>query len=230
MLGYERGLDRVVLYPNTGDGIFWTGVSESNLSPEDTKNRSLHYDGVKYHNTVMSDSTGVALSVYTYPPELDSGGRFGLTYRTENEDLGYAIHILYHQRFTFGEMVRKTISGSGDVDLFTITGSSTPSPFGVGSPTSHVIVDSRYTPHRTLEMVESTLYGSDAAAPRLPDIKELYEIFESNMILRITDHGDGIWSADGPSSAIVMITDTEFEITWPSVIFEDSRTYKISSL
>jgi hypothetical protein len=59
---------------------------------------------------------------------------------------------------------------------------------------------------------------------------KVLEMFESGAILRIVDHGDGTWTATGPDEAIKMLSSTMFEITWPSAIYIDTETYKISSL
>lgn len=66
--------------------------------------------------------------------------------------------------------------------------------------------------------------------PRFPTLEELLDIFESGVILRITDHGDGTWTADGPDSAIQMLTESMFRITWPSAVYISADTYQISSL
>jgi hypothetical protein len=78
--------------------------------------------------------------------------------------------------------------------------------------------------------LEALIYGDDDNDPVLPSPTEVLEIFESHTTLRITDNGDGSWTATGPDSAIVMLDATTFQITWPSAIFIDATSYKISSL
>lgn len=64
----------------------------------------------------------------------------------------------------------------------------------------------------------------------MPGMLEVVAMFENASLLKITDHGDGSWTAEGPDEAIQMLSPTEFEITWPSAVYLSSDTYRISSL
>ena len=74
------------------------------------------------------------------------------------------------------------------------------------------------------------IYESSETSARLPEPQEIFDLFEDASILKITDHGDGSWTAEGPDEAIQMLDATSFEITWPSAVYLSSGTYRISSL
>ena len=93
-----------------------------------------------------------------------------------------------------------------------------------------MIINSTIAYPGVLSVIENTLYGSADTSARLPEPQEIFDLFEDGAILKITDHGDGTWTAEGPDSAIQMLSATEFEITWPSAVYLSSDTYRISSL
>ena len=66
----------------------------------------------------------------------------------------------------------------------------------------------------------------------MPSIDEVIEILEQYVSLRITDHGDGTWSAEeiNTTGIIQMEDDTEFSITWDSAKYIDDQVYTIESL
>jgi hypothetical protein len=78
--------------------------------------------------------------------------------------------------------------------------------------------------------VEEVLYGNDTTAPRLPTPRELLDLFIDNALLKITDNGDGTWSAEGPDSILQILVNDQFTIDWPSVITLDEDRVQISSL
>jgi hypothetical protein len=81
-----------------------------------------------------------------------------------------------------------------------------------------------------MEAVLNVLYGTDTESPRLPTPAELLNLFIDNALLKITDNGDGTWTAEGPDSIISALNADEFKIDWPSVVVLDEDTIQISSL
>jgi len=138
----------------------------------------------------------------------------------------YKIHLVYNTKISPGNVSHKQF----EVDPFSWDFTSLPIKIFGERRSAHLIVDASKSYSSTMEDLEDVLYGSDTELPHLPLPEELLSIFESNAILRITDNGDGTWTADGPDEAIVMLDSTTFEITWPSAIYIDAVSYTISSL
>ena len=99
-----------------------------------------------------------------------------------------------------------------------------------GEFSAHVVINPKNAYPWAMSAIEDILYGTGISDSRFPGIIEVVDLFENASILRITDNGDGSWTAEGPDEAISMLDSTSFEITWPSAIYLDSETYRISSL
>jgi hypothetical protein len=93
-----------------------------------------------------------------------------------------------------------------------------------------LIVVTDFADPDALAQLEDILYGNADNEPSLPDPQTVYELFESNTVLKITDNGDGTWTATGPDSVITMLDADTFQIDWPSAILVDGTTYQIYSL
>jgi len=121
------------------------------------------------------------------------------------------------------------MSDSTDTSPFSWNISTVPIKMGDVS-SAHLIIDPRFAYPWVIQELEDLLYGSSGNNPYLPPPEEILDLFEDASILKITDHGDGTWTAEGPDEAIRMLDSTTFEITWPSAVYIDSTTYRISSL
>lgn len=232
---YHAGVDRGVLYPSVGPGLVWNGL----ISIEDDieiESGEKYVDGVKYNNRNSVDSFAVSLEAFSYPPELDTDpGPISFTYRTlvgnDTDEIGhgYLIHIVYNSLFESSTKAYQSLGESTDPIAFSWKVTTTPMELN-GLYSAHLVIDTRLAYSWAVEELEKVIYGSTSSDPKLPTPEELYEIFEDASILKITDHGDGTWTAEGPDHVIQMIDSTSFEITWPSAIYLDPTTYKISSL
>lgn len=228
---YEQGISNVVLYLDPSKGLAWQGVTSLNETPERGTRSALYLDGQVVNQSGSLDHYHSVLSAYTYPPELDAHYSFfcGLCYRTEVEG-GYLLHLLYNiSLHTKESAYTDLLNGSPTIfgwDLFGL------SETNLGLDVfSHLIIDSRKTHDWILGPIEDILYGVDGLDAQLPDQNQILEFFEDGSILRITDHGDGTWTAEGPDEAITMIDEVTFELTWPSVVkFTGSPTFEVSSL
>lgn len=254
---YETGVDRGVLYLDGLDGIAWNGLVAVSESPSGGDAKPYYVDGVKYLNHAVKEEFEASVEAYTYPDEFamcDGSNSiaqglfitqqmrqsFGLSYRTRvGNDLegiahGYKIHIVYGALATPSSKDYKTFDDSTDVLTFNWKLTATPKKFedaAFGTKYgAHIVVDSRKTYPWVMAAIESVLYGSISTAPTLPTPSELIALFADNALLKITDNGDGTWTADGPDAAITMLSDTEFQIDWESAIYLDEETYQISSL
>jgi hypothetical protein len=123
-------------------------------------------------------------------------------------------------------------STGGDISpvAFAWDFSTAPVEIPFGRPTAHLVIVTDFAEADALAALEDILYGDDENAPSLPDPQTVYELFESNTTLRITDNGDGTWTATGPDDVVVDNGDGTFTINWPSALFIDATTYQIYSL
>lgn len=231
---HESGVDRGVLYPATGAGLVWNGLLTVDESLGQVETTSLYYEGERYLQTLTAKDFSLHVEAYTYPDVLDLQTELGFSYRTTISDgysnVGFKLHLVYNAMFLVGDISRSTLNSESETAPFTWEVITRANILAGSLPSSHLVIDSRTTHPWVLSSVEELIYGSDSEPPKLPSPRELMEIYEAGSILRITDHGDGTWTADGPDSAIKMVSDTEFEITWPSAKFINTNTFQISSM
>lgn len=250
---YESGIDRGVLYVDGQPGIAWTGLTSVVEHPSGGSQRAYYIDGVKYLNVPSSEEFEATINAFTYPNEFaqcdgttqvhhglfisqQTRKSFGLSYRTRigndltGTDHGYKIHIVYNALATPSQRTNKTFESSIDPFDFSWDITTRP-PASTGyKRTAHLVIDSRLTNPQTISAVEDILYGTDSNAARIPSLVELVNVFETNTVLTVTDHGDGTYTVTGPPEAIQMLDSTTFQITWPSAVYIDAESYTISSL
>ena len=253
---YEAGTDRGVLYVD-GIGHPWNGLVSVDESPSGGEVEHYYQDGVPYVSETKTEEFKAKIEAYTYPNafilcdgsfEMAQGvyvGQqerkpFGLTYRTligndlEEQDHGYKLHIIYE---AFAQPASKSYSTLGersDASTFSWGISTRPvkfedAAFGLKYG-AHIVLDSREVYPWAMAALEEVLYGTADAEPRLPTPRELLDIFIDNALLKITDNGNGTWTAEGPDSIITMLATDLFQIDWPSAVMLDENTYQISSL
>lgn len=250
---FELGVDRGVLYVADQPGVAWTGLISVQENPSGGDPRPFYIDGVKYLNIPAAEEFQATITAFTYPPvfgtcdgtaQINSGlfithqprKSFGFSYRSivgndlSGSDYGYKIHIVYNALAAPSQRDNTTLGDSADPSPFAWDITTKPPAMAGYKRTAHIIVDSRYTNPVTMSAVEDILYGSASDSARLPGLAELIELFADNTILTVTDHGDGTYSVNGPDSAIQMLDDSNFQITWASAIYIDADTYTISSL
>lgn len=244
---FTTGIDRGVLYLLDEVGVPWNGLVSVNETPSGAEAISNFYDGSKFFSSRTPESFGGSIEAYTYPREFNrfngdvdfltgqNRETFGFSYRTilanDPDSIGqrHLIHIVYNATVSPVQKNNQTISSSPSASIFSWKFETVPVTMG-NRQGSHLVVDTAMASPEALAELEDILYGTEDTFPRLPDPQEVIDIFENASILRITDHGDGTWTAEGPDEAIKMLSSTLFEITWPSAIYIDSVTYEISSL
>lgn len=237
------------MYPRSGPGVAWNGLVSVMESVDDTTQTITYFDGEKAQNQLSLGVFQATLDAFTYPDEFEpySGHvdhlffeqprrAFNFCYRTLIGDAvdglarGYKLHLVYNALARPATSNNETLGENSSVSPFSWDLTTTPVPFPGANAGAHLIVDSTKVYPWVLTALENVLYGEEFESPRMPDPDDLLALFEEGSILRITDHGDGTWTADGPSSAIVMLNSTTFEITWPSAIYISDVEYQISSL
>ena len=248
---YEAGIDRGVVYVANQPGVPWIGLTSISENPSGGDPKSYYVDGVKYLNVSAPEEFEATITAFTYPNEFEecdgshqprtgllvTGQRrksFGLTYRTRigtdlDEEHAHKIHLVYNAMVSPTTRSRKTISDTTGVDDFSWKIVACPPPVTGYIPTSHFIVDTRYTDPSVVELIENKLYGTDTDDPALPTVEELFGYYDTINGLVIVDNGDGTWTATAPNDVIRMLDDTTFEITAATATFIDSDSYTISS-
>jgi hypothetical protein len=105
-----------------------------------------------------------------------------------------------------------------------------------GTPTNHIILDSRKIDSLTLDYIQGWLYsggstpsGASSAFPFMPSPEDVYEIINQSLepSLIITDNGNGTFTAEG--EAVVMVDSTTYTIQSNTVTVIDENSYTISS-
>lgn len=249
---YEAGVDRGVLYLPNGNGVSWSGLISVNEGASGNSISPIYYDGVKYADALVLGDFSASLKAYTYPDEflefegileVENGlflanqrpNRFGLSYRTKiGDDEGnadyYKIHILYNLTAIPSQKDYRTLSAESEVTEFEWTVTSIPGQIYGFRPTAHVIFDTRKMSPLLLEDIEHTLYGDAFDNATLPPLSTLTSFVGEWVIMRITDNGDGTWTATGPDDLFTMLDATTFQITQANAKYLDADTYVISDL
>lgn len=245
---FEAGVDRGVFYPQEGPGVPWIGLIAIQEAPSGADLYENFYDGIRNRLTRLGESFAAQIEAYTYPPEFEAydgvvdrlGGQkrkeFGFAYRVQTADdiqglsRGHKIHLVYNATTIPSDRDYASVSKSTDLTTFSWGVTTRPHRFLDGSFSAHVVIDTRVAHAWAVKALEDILYGTADLDPRLPSPDEVVQLFEDASILRVTDHGDGTWTAEGPDEAFNFGPNGYFEITWPSAIWLDQNTYRLSSL
>lgn len=258
---YETGIDRGVLYID-GVGYPWTGLTAVNEAPEGGEARSYYVDGQKYYNGSSREEFKATVEAYTYPDEFmacdgtapmlkgmyitqQARKSFDFCYRTKigNDSAGlnhgYKLHLVYNAVASPTAKNYRTLGDSSEPSTFSWTLTTRNERFDTTNTGvrfgSHVIIDSRTTYPWALQMLEDHLYGkfgANGSVARMPTPEELIQIFVDSSLLKITDNGDGTWTAEGSDEIVSMISSNKFQIDWPSAEFliNSNTTYTVSNL
>lgn len=245
---YETGVDRGILYPNSGIGVAWNGLISMNEVSE-SEEIPRYVDGLKLRSKQGSGGFSATLEAFTYPDEFlvydgtvdriitqQRHKSFGLCYRTkignavDGLDGGYKIHIVYNALASPTEKSYASINNSSEAITFSWGITTTPKPIQGAKACAHFIIDTSKAHTWTIEALEDALYGSDSVEPTLPSPNAIFAIFEANALFTVTDNGDGTFTVTGPDEQVQMLDATTFQITSQSAIFINETSYRISSL
>lgn len=247
---YETGVDRGVLYLPEGGGVPWNGLLSVNENVVGKQSAPFYFDGVKYADVIGVGDFAGSIKAYTYPDEflqfdgivsLGNGlfvtnqnpKRFNLSYRTkigneEDDELGYKIHILYNLTAIASQKNYQSQSNDPNIIEFEWNITAIPEDAPGFQPTAHLIIDSRHMNPILLADIENTLYGTVGTDPELPSVSTLTSFISDWVIIRITDNGNGTWTATGPDDLITMLDSTTFQIIQANAEYLDADTYMIS--
>jgi hypothetical protein len=214
---YELGVDRGVLYFDTGVIVPWNGLTEVQQNPNRNADSS-YFDGVKLADFVTIEGFSAKVSAISYPKEFEEaygnlvirrgiclGGQepktFSFCYRTKlgtdlDPDAGYKIHIVYNVLAIPDGRTYDTISDDPDVTKFGWDFRTVPETISGYRESSYVVINStKITPSLLVEL-ENMLYGTPDTQPRLPSLNELATfVSDYASFITIVDNGDGTWGA-----------------------------------
>lgn len=202
---FETGIDRGMLYLPFMPGMAWNGLVKVTETPIGGTPREFYIDGAKYLNLASLEEYSATIEAFTAPkafalatgmtelsPGLLVGGQnrqqFAFSYRTligSDQSIpgsDYKIHIVYNALARNTDYVHQTSSENLEPQSRSWTVTAIPEEFVNGKPTAHYIVDTRVVDPDIIEHLESILYGSDIADPRLPSVAELIGILSSASI------------------------------------------------
>jgi hypothetical protein len=190
---YESGVDRGVLYPQSGPGVAWNGLVSVNESVDGNDTTAFHFDGVKYLDTVSPSAYRATVNAFSAPREFGEcigersvipgfvitrqrRVRFGFSYRTLiGTGLGYKLHLVYNASATPESRSYATMNESASAETRSWRFDAVPELSSTHRPSAHFVIDSTKTNPAALANVESILYGSATRSPRLLNSSELID-------------------------------------------------------
>jgi len=246
---YETGIDRGVFYPVEGVGVPWNGLIAVSEAPSGGDISQGYFDGEKFRQQRLNGSFSALIRAYTYPREfegydgLDISGQtqqrrkmFNLSYRTtvgndHSSNSHHLIHLVYNAVVSPSTRGFSTIGANNEAIPFEWQLETVPEILPSGEFSAHLIINTAIAYPWAVAMFEDIIYGSANNESRFPSITEVLNLFENASILRVTNHGDGTVTIDGPDDIVKMIGIDLWEIgPWPSVVQTGVHTYHISSL
>ncbi len=204
---YETGVDHGVLYPTKAGvyqtGVPWNGLTGVTESPSGAESTAQYADNIKYLNLVSAEEFGATVEAFTYPPEFavcDGSAEpvrgvrigqqtrrpFGMSYRTlkgndlEGTEYGYLLHLIYGATASPSERAYATVNDSPEAITFSWTLTTTPVEVPGYKPTASLTIDSTLVSPQNMAALETILYGSETAEPRLPMPEEVIRLIGSS--------------------------------------------------
>lgn len=242
---YSRGIKNGVLYPQNSPGVAWNGLISVTEKGDDAP--TVQYlEGMPYNNHFPLDVFQGTLTAFTYPPEfevyngVDTGVTaqsrlaFGFSYCDNRE-----LHIVYQASIGPSNDQYSSLGDTPNPVSFAWPITTVPVDVPGSRPTSHLIVSLDLIGTAAMDLLQAALYGDDENDPYLPDVAAVIEMFESSTLIRITDNGDGTWTATGPDELVyidpdhhiydagdtfVIIADTVINMTQGQYIISSSNS------
>ena len=192
---YETGIKKGVLYPQSAQGTYPTGVAWNGLtavteSPSGAEPTPIYADDIKYLSLMSAEEFGATIEAYTYPDEFaacdgsasltegvtigqQARQSFGLSYRTTlgndvvGDAYGYKLHLIYGALAAPSEKAYATVNDSPEAMTMSWEITTTPVAVTGFKPTASITIDSTKVDATKLAALEAILYGG-AEAARLP--------------------------------------------------------------
>jgi hypothetical protein len=207
---YSLGVHNGVFYPQNSPGVAWNGLV-SVVENGDDAPTALYIDGQKVLDRSVPSAFAGTISAYTYPDEFEvyDGNVNGVTSQTR-QSFGLSfmdnreLHLVYNALAAPSENSYASVGESPTLTTFSWDLTTLPIDIPAGRPSSHLVIMVDYAQAEALVALQNIIYGDDVNDPSLPDPATILEIFESYVTLRITDNGDGTWTATGPDDVVYL--------------------------
>lgn len=249
---YETGIDKGVLYPQSGSpGVAWNGLISVNEKPTSGGITPYYFDSVRFFLSASAADYEATIEAFTYPDEfekyegtatLDAGIQaseqepvpFGLCYRTligndtEGLDYGYKLHLVYNALTVPTQKDFNTSSDSPAASNFSWDIKTVPVDVPGALPSAHIIINSTEIDPGILDSLEAILYGR-YAAPRLPLPSEILtlgnDVVEGTRFIIVIDEPDtGLLPPTAlPGDAVISESDLELYGIDSSILSDDVR-------
>lgn len=249
---FEAGLDRGVLFAPDGSVVPWNGLISINETSSSEFGAPVYLDGRLVYQDQLPGNYTATLTAFTFPDEFLevtgmeeakdgvflgqqlTGNTFGLSWRTiigngGESNVAYKLHILFNATAIPVAIARKTLTDEVDPINFSWEIHATPMDVAGFRPTAYVVIDSRKIDKRRLESIERRLYGGVNSEATLGTLAELMGYIENDVLIRITDNGDGTWTAEGPDELITTYGTDWFRIADVNATNINSTTYTITT-
>lgn len=247
---FETGLDRGVLYLPDGSAVPWNGLT-SVIEKFNKDSSPVYFDGMKINDLITLGDFAASMKAVTYPEEfveleglrpirrgLFYGDQmpqtFGLCYRTmvgtdADEEAGYKIHIIYNVTAIPNDKTYATLNADPSLVEFGWDITAVPEEVPGFRPTAHIVIETSKIDPWLLEDIEAILYGSTGADATLIPMPELVTLFANWFRVRITDNGDGTWTAVSNREGIIVFgPDDFFQINGANAVYLDEVTFVLS--
>ena len=205
---YETGTDHGVLYPQSangtyGTGVAWNGLTKVTESPDGAEETALYADNSKYLSLLSAENFKGTIEAYTYPDEFavcDGSAQvaegvtvsqqprtpFAMSYRTlvgndtEANNHGYKIHLVWGAKVSPSERAYETVNDTPAALSFSWAFTTTPVDIGGDfQKSATMVIDSTTADKTALAALEAKLYGGDGdAQPTMPTPQEVLEMFK----------------------------------------------------
>lgn len=251
---YQSGLDKGVLYLPDGSAVPWNGLT-SVIEHFNKSVAPVYYDGMKIQDMVSFGDFSATMKAITYPEEFESlegvdtyrrgmfvhdqvPKVFGLCYRTRfgddlgGDEVGFRLHVLYNVTAIPTDKTYASVSNDPNLVEFEWTLTAVPEETPGYRPTAHFSWDTRDFDPMLLEDLEKILYGSSTADAILLPMPDLVSFIRDWYRVKITDNGDGTWTATADRDGFISFLDggaeTMFQITGVNALYLDDVTFQIS--
>jgi hypothetical protein len=246
---YETGIDRGVLFPPSGIGVPWSGLTAVKEAPTGGDPKPYYIDGIKFLQIAANEEFNATITAYSAPREFavcDGTGslyaglfatqqprkQFNFSYRTmvgndvDGQDHAYKIHLVYNALAKPSNQDNNSLSDSTDPNEFSWEITTVPVNFEGMKPTAHLFIDSRYVDPDVLQALEAMLYGTEFFDPKFPNADDLFNLFANYGNLVVEDLGNGHYTAEGEPVQIVNPS-LNFTIDDPTVTDNGDGSFSI---
>lgn len=206
---WETGVDHGVLYPQSGEGVAWNGLTNVTETPAGADNTKTYADNIVYGALRAAETFGGTIEAYMCPDEfLECDGAvirngvvigqqprksFGMYYRTIvgndlDAELGHKHHFVYGATTSPSEKSYATVNDSPEMTAFSWEFESSPVAFEDAAnldlkPTAILTIDdtSPLVDSVKLATLLDIAVGTESDDARLPTPDEVLEVFSTGL-------------------------------------------------